>query len=128
MAWPNPFRTHDKNTRTCWGYTFQLTDDHLTEEASRPLKLSYDKLGEECLNILNEIAPSTKLENGARKSPAVDSEKPQKSKSRRDLYKLLEAHATDHPKLEELWNQLNTVPVWVDWDQVRWRSILPCLN
>lgn len=119
MAWPNPFRRRDENTRTYWGYTFQLRDDHLTEEASRPLKFSYDKLGEACLNILNKIDPPGKPENGPARSEPNLSEKPPKSKYKRDLYRSLELHFDEHPNLQELWTQLNTVPDWVDWNQVR---------
>lgn len=118
MAWPNPFHKKDDNTRTCWGYTFQLTDGHLSPEESRPLKFSYDRLGEECLNILNEIDPAKKTNDGRAKSEAQDTNKLERGKPKRDLYKLLEKHFGDHPKLQELWDQLNTVPDWVDWDQV----------
>ena len=128
MAWPNPFRRRDENTRTCWGYTFQLTDAHLTAEGSRPLRFSYDQLGEECLNILNEIDPPAKSENGVLKDKSQPSGKPRTAKPKRDLYKLLEAHAGEHAKLQELWDQLNTVPDWVDWDQVRTSLAMACCD
>ena len=57
MAWPNPFRKHDENTRNVWGYTFQWTPNHFTEEEMHPLKYSYDVLAEEALNKLDEISP-----------------------------------------------------------------------
>lgn len=128
MAWPNPFRKRDNRTRTCWGYTFQLTEEHLTVEASRPLKFSYDKLGEECFNILTKIDPPTKAENVPPKSESQDPQKTRRCKPKRDLYKLLESHVEDHPKLQELWTQLNTVPDWVDWDQVQRQITLSCSN
>ena len=129
MAWPNPFRRRDEKTRTCWGYTFQLTEDHLTEEASKPLKFSYDKLGEECLNVLNEIdPPPTKFDNIPPKDEPQDSETPRQLRPKRDLYRLLESHVEHHPKLQELWTQLNTVPVWVDWEQVQRPKTLFCSN
>lgn len=119
MAWPNPFRKRTENTRTCWGYTFQLTEEHWSEDRLRPLKFAYDKLGEECLNVLNELDPPTSLENVPTKEQA---EKPQRSKPKRDLYRLLESNVEKHPKLQELWTQVNTIPEWVDWVQVRWSS------
>jgi hypothetical protein len=128
MAWPNPFRRRDQNTRTCWGYTFQLTDAHLTAEASRPLKFSYDKLGEECLDVLNEIDPPAQPGNIHAKDEQQPSDKPRTAKPKRDLFKLLEKHAGDHPKLQELWDQLNTVPDWVDWDQVHIPHGSSCSN
>ncbi len=128
MAWSNYFSRRDENTRTLWGYTFQLTADHLSEEESRPLKYSYDKLGEECLNILNDLDPPTKSENVSTKAEAYDPSTSPRTKPKRDLYKLLESHVQDHPKLQELWTQLNTIPEWVDWDQVRRLSVLYCTS
>lgn len=119
MAWPNPFRRQDQFTRTCWGYTFQLTKDHWTEEGSHSLKFSYDKLGEQCLNILNEIESCVKSENITDKiHPATPKSTTSSSKPKRDLYKSLETYAKDHPTLQQLWTEVNTIPVWVDWDQV----------
>jgi hypothetical protein len=42
----------------------------------------------------------------------------QKQVPKRDLYALLRDHASDDEKLGELWNEVNTVPHWVDWDQI----------
>lgn len=127
-AWPHPFHRHDANTRSRWGYTFQETEDHLTPEQSHPLKHSYDVLGEECLDILNEICPvetneSVKVEqppplpNGS----AVDAEKspPSSRKAKRDLFVLLRDNHERHPKLQQLWDEVTTPPPWVDWDQIR---------
>jgi hypothetical protein len=128
MAWPNPFRRRDSQTRTCWGYTFQLTEEHLTAEESGPLKFSYDKLGDECLNILNKVDPSPKIENVVLQAESQDLQKNGRSKPKRDLYQSLKSHVEDHPKLQELWTQLNTVPEWVDWDQVQRPVSLCCSN
>ena len=125
MAWPNPFRRSDEHTRTCWGYTFQLTSDHLTVEQSQPLKFSYDTLAEECLDVLNEIAPSQSLPSrssavGASQdvsSQGVEGKTPA-IKAKRDLYLLLKENVDKDPKLHQLWDQVNTIPDWVDWDQV----------
>ena len=125
MAWPNPFRRRDENTRTCWGYTFQLTPDHLTSEKSHPLKYSYDTLGEECLNVLNEIVPAQPAtanvtnhdstidvpsQDAKGKTPAV--------KAKRDLYLLLRDNVDKDERLRRLWDEVNNVPEWVDWDQI----------
>ncbi|KAF7870498.1 hypothetical protein EAF04_004242 [Stromatinia cepivora] len=85
MAWPNPFRRNDKNTRNAWGYTFQWTPEHLTEEQMHPMKFSYDE---------------------------------GKEKPKRDLYALLRDHSSEDEKLGELWEEINTIPDWVDWDQI----------
>ena len=37
----------------------------------------------------------------------------------RDLYALLRDNADKDPKLKQLWDEVNTVPEWVDWEQIR---------
>jgi len=123
MAWLNPFRRTDRNTRTCWGYTFQLTPEHLTAEQAEPLKYSYDVLGEECLKVLNEIsspAPGSSRSSNDSKD-AETNRPPSRSKPpshQQDLYLLLKDHVDQHEKLGELWDQVTNVPDWVDWDQI----------
>lgn len=138
MAWPNPFRKTTSNTRTyrvphpcfsiatdhihvrsAWGYTFDLTDDHWAPEQAHSLKFSYDTLAEECLERLDEIHPPHRSElprNSTLHKPST--EKEAAPPPRRDLYELLKDHADTHPKLKELWDEVNTVPAWVDWDQI----------
>ena len=106
-------------TISCWGYTFELTKDHLSAERAEPLKHSYDRLGEDCLEILDRISPPPRSQ-----LPRNQNEEPRKPPSgvstpTRDLYILLKEHKDSDPKLSELWNQINTVPPWVDWHQIQ---------
>ncbi|KAK5045980.1 hypothetical protein LTR84_008766 [Exophiala bonariae] len=126
MAWPNPFRRRDEHTRTCWGYTFQLTPDHLTPEQAHPLKFSYDVLGEECYDILKQISPqeAPRAETPLPKSESLQKsretvpsgEKPSKPKP--DLYAIFRDNHENDPKLQQLWDEVTTIPDWVDWDQI----------
>ncbi|KAI9758096.1 MAG: hypothetical protein M1815_004983 [Lichina confinis] len=121
MAWPNPWRRKDENTRTCWGYTFQWTKQHLSEEETSRLKHSYDVLADECLGRLEQLSPASSaavardVERGARgkdeaaSSPAL----------KRDPYRLLQQHAPTDEKLGQLWEEVNTVPDWVNWQQIQ---------
>jgi hypothetical protein len=125
MAWPNPFRRRDENTRTCWGYTFQLTPLHLTAEQSYPLRFSYDTLADECLDVLNEIAPlqpatTTSSPDGTNQEVPSQEErhKTPAVKATRDLYLLLRDNVDKDTKMRQLWDEVNTIPDWVDWDQV----------
>ncbi|CZR52773.1 uncharacterized protein PAC_02650 [Phialocephala subalpina] len=117
MSWPNPFRRHDENTRHTWGYTFQWTPDHLTPEEYHPLKFSYDELAEECLNRLDAISPpaSKELPRSRSRLPAKEGSEPA---PKRDLYELLKDHHEEDEKLGQLWEEVNTIPDWVDWDQI----------
>lgn len=36
----------------------------------------------------------------------------------RDLYALLRDHHESDPKLHQLWEEVNNIPPWVDWDQI----------
>ncbi len=114
MAWPNPFRKKNENTRHAWGYSFQWTSCHSTSEQLHPLKYSYDTLAGQCLDLLDEIAPPPTTELPRNKGRAPH----QKEVAKRDLYTLLRDHASDDEKLGQLWNEVNTVPNWVDWDQI----------
>lgn len=131
MAWPNPFRRQNEDTRYRWGYTFQLTKDHLTPEQTHPLKYSYDILGEKALEKLDALSPSPHS-FVSRKVPQVE-ETPNEKKpactedskenktvmiAKRDLYVLLRDNAQTDAVLDELWTEANAVPSWVDWDQV----------
>ncbi|KAL2395192.1 hypothetical protein ABEF93_001722 [Exophiala dermatitidis] len=119
MAWPNPFRRRDENTRTYWGYTFQLTPQHLTAEQAHPLKYSYDVLGEECYEILNQLSPPGIAKKEVQNSEQGDNDKPAPAtKPKRDLYLLLQANVDKDPKLQQLWGEVTTIPDWVDWDQI----------
>lgn len=77
-----------------------------------------DSLADDCVQLLNKI------------STGSDSDRTYK----KDLYGLLKDHADEDPRLQELWTQVNTVPSWVDWEQIRraqdvfFRYGLPILN
>ncbi|OOG00069.1 hypothetical protein ASPCADRAFT_161577 [Aspergillus carbonarius ITEM 5010] len=116
------------STNRCsyWDYTFVWTDLHQTKEQLRPKIYTYDRLADECIERLDVLAPET-----ARNAQS-DAAGPKKPK--RDLYTLMKDHAHSDPKLGELWTQVNTVPEWVDWQQVQrgqdvfFRYGLPILN
>ncbi|KAK3686519.1 hypothetical protein LTR37_019727 [Vermiconidia calcicola] len=129
MAWPNPFRTRTANTLTCWGYTFELTEKHMTLQECKPLRHSYDCLGEEVLDRLNEISPpqrkelprhNSKFTAKLDKDGAVQNTEPEAPKDPpRDLYATLRDHVEEDELLKRFWQEVTTVPPWVDWDQIQ---------
>lgn len=114
---------------SCWGYTFDLTDDHLTPEQCLPLKHSYDTIAEDVLDRLNEISPPPSKHlprNGSQfthtstadlKDEQGTEEKPKTPQ--RDLYAVLRDNKDKDELLEKFWNDVNTVPEWVDWEQIQ---------
>lgn len=117
MALKNP---RHGNSTEChyWGYSFHWTDAHRSEEELRPLIYTCDVLADDCVQLLNKIPTDSESDRTYKK----------------DLYALLKAHADEDPRLKELWTQVNTVPDWVDWEQIQrgqdvfFRYGLPILN
>lgn len=98
-----------------WGVKFKWTPEHLTPEDLEPLIHTYDTVATEAVERLDEISPPPY----SRDLPKQDSdEPPTEKKSRRDLYELLEKHAATDTKIGRLWDEIHTVPDWVDWEQI----------
>ncbi|KAJ5197599.1 hypothetical protein N7449_008078 [Penicillium cf. viridicatum] len=112
------------NSTEChyWGYSFHWTDLHSPADDLKSLTYSCDSLADECVERLNKI-PSPDDDDDAIKRPF-----------KKDLYGLLRDHAEEDPKLNQLWTEINTVPEWVNWDQIQrgqdafFRYGLPILN
>ncbi len=122
MAWSNPFRRTDENTRTCWGYTFQWTPDHLQPEEVERLKYSYDVLADDCLAVLDRVAPPPNAQlprNVPRTTPSGKDGDVSSAPPKRDMYALLREFAPKDEKLGQLWQEVNTIPEWVDWEQIQ---------
>lgn len=86
-------------------YRFQWTELHLPREKTDPLRYEYDELGSKVVDKLQEISKRKDQEAGTRRA-------------RTDLYALLEENHENDETLEEFWNEVHTVPEWVDWDQL----------
>ena len=124
MTWSNPFRRPNAHTRTAFGYTFQLTEHHLTSAQMQPMKQSYDVLGEKAMERLDSIsapprsAPSHNSVKDEAKPALHSHDTGEPPKGKRDLYVLLQQNAFNDAALGQLWAQVNTVPSWVCWDQI----------
>lgn len=134
----SPFRRRDENTRTVWGYTFQLTPSHMTPAQMEPMKQSHDVLGQRVLERLDAISCSPSAQNpslphtdGSELAPPPPTrdnldtlvERPLLRRSptsmkKRDLYALLRDHAAHDSTLNALWMEVTTPPPWVDWAQI----------
>ena len=104
-------------TREVWATRFPWTPSHFTPDQLHPLNFSYDVLGEECLNRLDEISPPTHpgLPRNSSRDPVNEKGE---SAPTRDLYTLLRENAHRDEKLAELWHEVTHVPDWVDLDQI----------
>ncbi|KAL1966663.1 hypothetical protein VTN77DRAFT_3860 [Rasamsonia byssochlamydoides] len=104
MDWFFPVWKNGAETRKVWGWTFRWTALHPSAEALHQMKFTYDRLADDCLERLNKISPPKRRTAG--------------ETLERDLYALLRDNASRDDKLQELWDQVNTIPDWVDWEQI----------
>lgn len=99
----------------CYGHDFKWTSLHKSAAELDRMVFTYDKLATDTVDYLQEHAPPAKDQHG------------------RDLFKLLKEQAKDGGVAGELWDQINTVPDWVDWEQIDrgqkvfWRYVGPAL-
>ncbi|PWY66680.1 hypothetical protein BO83DRAFT_319745 [Aspergillus eucalypticola CBS 122712] len=111
---------------TYWDHTFAWSPLHQTREQLRSKMHTYDRLGDECIDQINEIG--RQVVNQDRQND------PDRKLPDLDVYIMLKDHAKDDSKLSEFWAQVNTVPDWVDWQQIKrgqevfFRYGLPILN
>lgn len=104
---------------SCWGYWFEWTSEHLTAAQTRPLIFSYDTLASECLDRLDRFSPHpTRARPKDPAAPAAPGSPAGEDAKHTDLYELLKTHAGEDDTLQKMWQQVNTVPEWVDWQQV----------
>ncbi|KAI0168564.1 hypothetical protein BJ166DRAFT_522760 [Pestalotiopsis sp. NC0098] len=96
-----------------YGYKFKITDDHLTAEDLHPLLQRYDTVGSDALDALDALFPPPPPRAGW-----YAKTKEQDPQTDRDTYALLRDNRHRDERLQELWDEVNTVPDWVDWEQI----------
>jgi hypothetical protein len=96
-----------------WGYKFRWTPLHLNEEQLKPMRYSYDALGDE---VLDRIREKQKLKSGKDGVPAS-----QQVAHKEDLYESLKTIASngEDEVLTKFWEDMHAVPEWVDWEQIK---------
>lgn len=73
----------------------------------QPLRHTMDDLASDCIDPLTKLA-SEGLPQGDSKPDLM----------KLDTYALLRDNHEKHEALQRLWEQINTVPDWVDWAQI----------
>ncbi|KAJ5801344.1 uncharacterized protein N7518_003412 [Penicillium psychrosexuale] len=96
------------NTRKVWNHEFTWTDKHFTPEELLPLRQQTDDLAVDAVNRLQAIAVKAKS-NKSNMGQCF---------GRFDMYSVLKEHHEEDSVLQELWEEVNTVPEWVDWTQI----------
>ena len=107
-----PLKGNSKK-RTCWGYSFVLTDEHLEKDELDSLKFSYDQLGDCVLKRLKEVNRTSE-----QYTPQEQSEQRSTSLLQGlDLYTVLE-RARGDPIIDRFWKEVHTEPSFIDWQQI----------
>ena len=94
--------------RTVGNYSFHWTREHLPKEKTDPLRFEHDELGAATVNIIQKIH---QREQEAHKQRGEQIEQ-------LDMFATLKANQHHNETLKEFWTQVNTVPDWVNWEQL----------
>ncbi|KAI0153265.1 hypothetical protein GGR57DRAFT_150146 [Xylariaceae sp. FL1272] len=102
-----------------FGLKFTWTAQHSSPEDLEPLIHSYDAICQEAVEEMDKISPPPYAFSPPKDGNiegAIDSNG--EKKPRRDLYELMQEMAPHNEKVGKLWDQINTIPEWVDWAQL----------
>lgn len=102
--------SNSSHTEDVWGHRFRWSTLHQTESQMRSLLYSYDRVATNAVERLIEISPPT-MNSCPFPHDTNDG-------GNGDLYSLLRSHASSDHILGALWNEVTTIPDWVDWKQI----------
>ena len=102
---------------TVWNYDFKWTEDHVEADVKQPMKYTYDTLAEQALERLDLISPPPSTSSARQAIQKAESDQSTQP-AQRDLYALLRDNAGKDEVLATLWEEVNRVPEWVDWEQI----------
>ncbi|KAK9798777.1 putative Tat pathway signal sequence [Seiridium cardinale] len=108
--------TQDPEVLDLYGYKFRWGPLHQSPEELRHLIFTYDTSASEALEALDKLVPLTTV--SLQKNSNEENVKAKEVKQHRDLYKLVQEHAKADGKVRRLWEEVNTIPEWVDWEQI----------
>lgn len=112
MTSPEPTPT----LRNVYGYAFRWTPDHYTADQLHPLIYTYDKLASDAVARLDEIDPPLAPNNAHQ--GVQETHKPKQQRKHRDLFRLLQQNVKTDEKIGRFWDEVSSVPDWVDWEQI----------
>ncbi|KAM0189079.1 hypothetical protein ACHAPA_010343 [Fusarium lateritium] len=90
--------------RTIGNHTFTWTDQHIPKSHTDPLRHQCDELGAAAVREIQQIHEQLRQDG--------------KRVSRADLLDTLYHYHDKNEVLSQLWQEVHTVPSWVDWDQI----------
>lgn len=106
----------------CGTIEFTWTDKHFTPEELLPLRQQTDGLAVDAVSRLQAFSAKSKQSNTGQ------------CFSRFDMYSVSKEHREEDSVLQELWEEVKTVPEWVGWAQIErgqeflYRYLIPNLT
>lgn len=107
--------TNDPEQLNIFGYKFRWNPTHTSSEELQRSIFTYDTVATEALHALDSIVPPVAVRPRASIEESSDV---REQKTHRDLYKLVQEHAQTDKRVGKLWDEVNTIPAWVDWEQI----------
>ena len=117
MDWIS-FGKRDPRSRTFWGYTFLLTNEHLSSQEAQKLRSSCDKLADQALVELKSLTMANDSQVYSPAWPEAQRDQRHSPNNTPDLFALLRDNAGKNEVLGKLWNEVTSIPEWVDWEQL----------
>lgn len=113
-------RHRGEEWRRVWNHEFKWTSQHFSKDEIRPMMFTYDTVAEDALNRLDELSPPPPrpAQNAGEGNGVPPGAEEEKKRPQRDLVALIKEHAATDEVVGRLWKQANTVPEWVDWEQI----------
>ncbi|KAK1984688.1 transcriptional regulator [Colletotrichum cereale] len=102
------FGRSNGDVRVVGNYSFRWTEDHISKDKTEHLRQTYDKIGAAAVARIQEIHHQY---NAEKTGNAADL-------SKLDLFAVLQEHREQDEALGQLWDEVHTVPDWVDWEQL----------
>ncbi|KAK1959929.1 transcriptional regulator [Colletotrichum sublineola] len=102
------FARPNDDVRVVGNYSFRWTKDHIPKDETEHLRQTYDKVGAAAVARIQEIHQRGLIEKSGNAAHL----------SKLDLFAVLQEHREQDEALGHLWDEVHTVPDWVDWEQL----------
>ncbi|KAK1590317.1 transcriptional regulator [Colletotrichum navitas] len=102
------FARPNDDMRVVGNYSFRWTEDHIPKDKTEHLRQTYDEVGAAAVARIQEIHQQALIEKSGNAEHL----------SKLDLFAVLQEHHEKDEALGQLWDEVCTVPDWVDWEQL----------
>ncbi|KAI9159015.1 hypothetical protein HJFPF1_07020 [Paramyrothecium foliicola] len=101
-----------------YGYRFRWSSRHRSAQELEPLRHTSDIIANAAIARIDELSPAFEICFHGSKKCHQQCARGTAKRHRQDYFKLAKRYAKDGEDLSKFWDEVNTVPSWVDWDQI----------